>query len=73
LAEAAAREEQADFALGIAAFPSETDAPDAHVCVSLATPERTRKLRFPCAAHPAILRSRTGKQALNALRLTLLG
>lgn len=72
LAEAAAREAQADFSLGIAAFPPETDASDAHVCVSLVTPERTRKLRFPCAAHTAILRSRTGKQALNALRLTLL-
>jgi nicotinamide-nucleotide amidase len=73
LAEAAGREKQADCSLGIAAFPPETDAPDAHVCVTLTTPERTRKLRFPCAAHPAILRGRTGKQALNALRLTLLG
>ncbi len=73
LAEAIGREEQADFALGIAAFPPETDVSDAHVCVSLVTPTGTRKLRFACASHPAILRSRTGKQALNALRLTLLG
>ncbi len=73
LAEAIGHVEQADFALGIAAFPPETLVPDAHVCVSLVTPTGTRKLRFACASHPAIMRSRTGKQALNALRLTLLG
>ncbi len=73
LAEAVDREEQADFAIGIAAFPPETDVSDARVCVSLVTPAGTRKLRFGCASHPAIMRSRTGKQALNALRLTLLG
>jgi hypothetical protein len=31
-----------------------------------------RKLRFGCAAHPAIRQARTAKQALNALRLILL-
>jgi nicotinamide-nucleotide amidase len=72
LAEAIAREEHADFAIGIGAFPAETHAADARVCVSLVTPEGTRQLRFGCASHPAIMKSRTGKQALNALRLTLL-
>lgn len=73
LAETAARAGNSDYALGVAAFPPVTDGPDAHVCVGLVTPEWTRKLRFGCAAHPAIVRSRTAKQALNALRLELLG
>jgi len=72
LAEAVALEQHADFAIGIAAFPPVTNVADARVCVSLVTPSGTRKLRFGCASHPAIMRSRTGKQALNALRLTLL-
>jgi len=72
MAEMAHEETKADIGLGIAAFPPQTDSPDAHVCVSIAMSERTRKLRFPCAAHPSIVRSRTAKQALNALRLALL-
>jgi competence/damage-inducible protein CinA-like protein len=71
LAVAASRQTGADYALGIAAFPPETDGPDAHVNAALITPFGPRKLRFPCAAHPAIMHSRTAKQALNALRLTL--
>ena len=63
----------ADVGLAVAAFPPEVDAGDARVCIALALPERTRRLRFGCAAHPAIRRARTAKQALNALRLTLLG
>lgn len=72
LAESAQRQFGSDFAVGIAAFPAETENPNAHVHVSLATPNGVRKLRFPCASHPAIKISRTAKQALNALRLTLL-
>jgi hypothetical protein len=41
--------------------------------VSIAGPDRTRRLRFGCSTHPAIRRARTAKQALNALRLVLLG
>jgi nicotinamide-nucleotide amidase len=63
----------ADIGLGIAAFPPNVDAPNARVHVSIATADRTRRLRFGCAAHPAIRRARTAKQALNALRLVLLG
>jgi nicotinamide-nucleotide amidase len=63
----------ADYGIGVAAFPSEPDRPDAHVYVSIATPDRTRKLRFGSASHPAIRQARTAKQALNALRLILLG
>ncbi len=72
-AEGIRRLADADVGLGIAAFPPKADAPDARVCVSIATRERTRRLRFGCAAHPAIRRARTAKQALNALRLVLLG
>ena len=71
-AEAARRMAGADYGIGIAAFPVEVDRPDAHVCVSIATPERTRRLRFGSATHPAIRQARAAKQALNALRLTLL-
>jgi nicotinamide-nucleotide amidase len=63
----------ADIGLGVAAFPPIADAPHARVYVSIATAERTRRLRFGCASHPAIRRPRTAKQALNALRLVLLG
>jgi nicotinamide-nucleotide amidase len=72
-AEGIRRLADADIGLGIAAFPPQVEAPEAHVCVSIATRERTRRLRFGCAAHPAIRRARTAKQALNALRLMLVG
>ena len=71
-AEWAQRTTGADFAIGVAAFPVPADAPDARVCISIATPERTRQLRLNCATHPAIRQARTAKQALNALRLILL-
>lgn len=72
-AEAARRLAGTDFGLGIAAFPDDVDAPESRVCASIATPERTWRLRFACATHPAIRRARTAKQALNALRLALIG
>jgi nicotinamide-nucleotide amidase len=72
LAEAAKQSFAADYALAIGAFPADPDQPDAHVHVSIATPEGTRNLRFGCASHPAIRQARTAKQALNALRLMLL-
>jgi len=71
-AEAIRRLTGADFGLGIAAMPLEADEPGAHVHVSIAAPDRTRRLRFRCSSHPAIRQPRTAKQALNALRLTLL-
>lgn len=73
LAEAVRSSSGAEFGLGVSAFPPEADAPEARVHVSIATPQRTRRLRFGCASHPAIRRSRTAKQALNGLRLALLG
>ena len=72
IAERVRRETQADIGLGIAAFPPETDGPDAFVYAALAMLGETRKFRFSCAAHPSIVHSRTAKQALNALRLALL-
>ncbi len=71
IAESVRRESGSNIGLGIAAYPPNLQGADAHVCAAIATPERTRKLRLPCAAHPAIVRSRTAKQALNALRLML--
>ena len=72
IAERVRRETEADIGLGIAAFPPETDGPDAFVYAALAMPGETRKFRFSCATHPSIMHSRTAKQALNALRLALL-
>jgi nicotinamide-nucleotide amidase len=71
-AEAVRQSAGADYGIGVAAFPQEADRPEAHVCVSIATPERTRRLRFGSATHPAIRQARAAKQALNALRLILL-
>jgi nicotinamide-nucleotide amidase len=72
-AEAMRRLTGADIGLAVAAFPPIVDGPDARVHAAIAMAERTRRLRFPCAAHPAIRQPRAAKQALNALRLTLLG
>lgn len=72
-AEAARRMFSAEFGLGVAAFPINADGPDARVHVSISAADRTRRLRFGCATHPAIRQARTAKQALNALRLLLLG
>lgn len=63
---------RADWGLAVAAYPIDPFAADAHVCVAIASADRTRKLRFGCASHPAILQARTAKQALNALRLELM-
>jgi nicotinamide-nucleotide amidase len=71
MAEAIRLNAGADWALAVAAYPADPFAADAHVCVAIASAERTRKLRFGCASHPAILEARTAKQALNALRLEL--
>jgi nicotinamide-nucleotide amidase len=63
---------RADWGLAVAAYPADPFAADAHVCMAIASAERTRNLRFGCASHPAILEARTAKQALNALRLELM-
>ncbi|TWU28152.1 CinA family nicotinamide mononucleotide deamidase-related protein [Bythopirellula polymerisocia] len=63
---------RADYGLAVAAYPTDPYQADSHVCVALASAERTHKWRFGCASHPAILQARSAKQALNALRLELL-
>ena len=70
--EAVQRRSGADYGIGVAAFPTNPDRPDAHVHISIATPDRTRRLRFASATHPAIRQALTAKRALNALRLILL-
>lgn len=77
IAENARRATGADIGLGVAAFPPPANAPpasdpQAHVHAALAMHDKTRKFRLSCAAHPSIVRNRTAKQALNALRLALL-
>lgn len=62
----------ADYGIGIAAFPPLQNGGAAKLCISIAGPDRTRKLQFDSATHPAIRQSRAAKQALNALRLVLL-
>lgn len=71
IAQSIRRSSRADIGLAIGAFPPQASAPDSHVNAALAMPDETRKFRLPCAAHPDIVRSRTAKQALNALRLAL--
>jgi nicotinamide-nucleotide amidase len=63
---------RADWGLAVAAYPPDPFAADAHICIAVAKSDGTRKLRFGCASHPAILQTRTAKQALNTLRLELL-
>jgi hypothetical protein len=72
-AEALRRVTGADVTFAVAALPPNVDRPDARVNAAIATSERTQRLRFGCASHPAIRRARTAKQALNALRLALMG
>ena len=72
LAEQVRQKTGADCGLAVSAYPPDPDRADSHVCIAIASAEHTRKLRFGCASHPAILIPRTAKQALNALRLELL-
>ncbi len=72
MAEAVRHRLRADYGLAVAAYPPDPFKADSHVCIALASEERTHQWRFGCASHPAILQTRTAKQALNALRLELL-
>jgi nicotinamide-nucleotide amidase len=83
LALAARQKAAADFGMGIAAFP--TGGPDGVAAatvhnidrtgtlhVALAAGDNVRVKRFPIASHPAIMKTRCAKQALNMLRLAML-
>lgn len=72
LAEHVRQQFGAEIGLAVAAYPADPFQANAHACAAIATANRTRKVRFDCASHPAILHIRTVKQALNALRLELL-
>jgi nicotinamide-nucleotide amidase len=74
----------ADYGLGIAAFPDQgIDVPNAAAVasgqentgtlhVAVASRDNVREKGFPLASHPAITKARSAKQTLNMLRLALL-
>lgn len=64
-----------DYGLAVSAFPSSDAAgqPPGRVYFGLATRTSVVHRSTPFAGHPAILKSRAAKQALNMLRLELLG
>jgi nicotinamide mononucleotide (NMN) deamidase PncC len=84
MAQAAQYKFGADFALGIAALPTDgpqqpTAATSSHgaemsgtLHVAIATSDNVKVKGFPLASHPAITKARSAKQALNMLRLALL-
>jgi nicotinamide-nucleotide amidase len=65
----------ADYGLAVSAFPPSDAAgqPPGRVYFGLATRMGVIHRSTPFAGHPAILKSRAAKQALNMLRLELLG
>jgi nicotinamide-nucleotide amidase len=62
---------RADYGLAIGPFPQSDSALQApgDVHIGLATTQQAHSLAFPFAGHPELLRERTVKLALNALRL----
>jgi nicotinamide mononucleotide (NMN) deamidase PncC len=83
MARAVQQKTDADYGLGIAAFPTrraETPIATAasHVDtngtlhVALASGDNVRVKGFPIATHPSITKARSAKQALNMLRLALI-
>lgn len=64
---------RADFGLAVGRFPrgGAVEQPAGTVLVGLAGPDIVRAQTFPFAGHPDLLRARTVKHALNALRLLL--
>lgn len=73
-AEAARRMFQTDFGLALGPWPLESDDLTAvPVPFAVASPSQTIHRLANTAGHPDILQARLAKQALNLLRLTLLG
>jgi nicotinamide-nucleotide amidase len=83
IARAARQVSGAQYGLGIAAFPTNgREIPTAATAqmidmsgtlhVALASGDNVRVKSFPIATHPAIMKTRSAKQALNLLRLALL-
>jgi nicotinamide-nucleotide amidase len=63
------------FALAVGPFPGfdPTAAEPGRVWFGLATPEGVSQMSATFAGHPSILKPRAAKQALNFLRLKLIG
>jgi len=62
-----------DYGLAVSEVPAEDPDPEKmvyHIALATASGTESRRLRY--AGHPAILKPRSAKQALNLLRLTLL-
>jgi nicotinamide-nucleotide amidase len=66
----------ADYGLAIAVFPTSIGAPNAELSgtlnIAIATRKNVRVKGFPVASHPAIIKVRCAKQALNMLRLQMM-
>ncbi|MEX2091624.1 MAG: CinA family nicotinamide mononucleotide deamidase-related protein [Pirellulales bacterium] len=67
----------ADYGLAVAALPKDVkystgEELEGTLQMALATSENVRVKGFPLSGHPAIVRTRAAKQALNMLRLALL-
>lgn len=65
-AEQVRREQASDYGLAIGMFDQDS------IDIAVAAADGTERLRFARAGHPGIVIKRAGKQALNALRLSLL-
>lgn len=75
LANRARAEFAADYGIAVGPFPP-PDSPVSEagmVLMALATPRGTKSAGYPFGGHPEILKPRSAKQALNLLRLELLG
>lgn len=75
MASAVRRRTGADFALAVGPFPAfdPLAADPERIWFALATPEGIKQASSPFAGHPSILKPRAAKQALNFLRLELIG
>jgi nicotinamide-nucleotide amidase len=75
LASASRQRAAVEFALAVGPFPAldPGSADPGRVWFGLATPEGVSQMSATFAGHPSILKPRAAKQALNFLRLKLIG
>ncbi len=73
MASAARQRLAADYGMAVGPMPQAAPGaePTGRFFVALATPEGVTSRGLPCAGHPAIVKLRGAKQALNLLRLAL--
>lgn len=77
MAKAIRERTNADFGIAVAAMPASAGRRsgaefDGELQIALATANHVRVKGYPLSGHPAIVRTRAAKQALNMLRLALL-